>query len=98
VQVVKQRTEGTLTIERRMVQGTQEMVERLIKATQNRTGMINTAFIERLNATFRQRLNNLVRRMHTRNSFKVPPTSWKPPIQRGRPSLAMLQLPQTWAQ
>lgn len=158
VQVVKQRAEGVLTIERRMVQGTQAMVERLIHATQNGTGMINTAFIERLNATFRQRLNNLVRRTRTlaRRSetlvagmylvgcfynfcdehhslrlqlsvgsfghrwvqrtpamaakltdhrwtpaelftFKVPPTSWKPPIQRGRPSLAMLQLVQKWA-
>lgn len=157
VQVVKQRTEGVLAIERRIVQGTQEMVERLIKATQNGTGMINTAFIERLNATFRQRLNNLVRRTrtlarrsetlvagmyivgcfynfcdehHSRRlklslgsfghrwvqrtpamaakltdhrwtpaelfSFKVPPASWKPPIQRGRPSLAMLHLVQKW--
>src|SRR3970282_2790186 len=28
-------------------------------------GLINTAFIERLNATFRQRLNHLVRRTRT---------------------------------
>ena len=41
------------------------MVERLIKATQNGKGVINTAFIERLNATFRMRLNNLVRRTRT---------------------------------
>lgn len=65
VQVVKQRIEGTLTVDRRIVQGSQEMVERLIKATQNGKGVINTAFIERLNATFRLRLNNLVRRTRT---------------------------------
>lgn len=65
VQVVKQRAEGLLTVERRIVQGGEEMVQRLIHATQNGAGMINTAFIERLNATFRQRLNNLVRRTRT---------------------------------
>jgi hypothetical protein len=42
-----------------------EMVDRLIKATQNGKGVINTAFIERLNATFRLRSNNLVRRTST---------------------------------
>lgn len=65
VQVVKQRVEGVLTVDRRVVQGSQEMVERLIKATQNGKGVINTAFIERLNATFRLRLNNLARRTRT---------------------------------
>ena len=64
VQVVKKRTEGQLTITRRIVQGTQEMVERLIYQTQGH-GMINTAFIERLNATLRQRLNSLARRTRT---------------------------------
>jgi transposase-like protein len=65
VQVVKQRIDGVLTVDRRIVQGSQEMVEHLIKATQNGKGVINTAFIERLNATFRSRLNNLVRRTRT---------------------------------
>jgi len=158
VQVVKQRIEGVLTIDRRIVQGSKEMVERLIKATQNGKGVINTAFIERLNATFRLRLNNLVRRTRTlaRRSetlvagmyitgcfynfcdyhhslrlklsvgsfghhwvqrtpaiaanltdhrwtyaqlfaFKVPPPRWNPPIQRGRPSLAILELTKRWA-
>lgn len=64
VQVVKQRAEGLLTIERRIVQGGKELVERLINATQGQ-GVINTAFIERLNATFRQRLSSLVRRTRT---------------------------------
>jgi hypothetical protein len=158
VQVVKQRIEGVLTVDRRIVQGSQEMVERLIKATQNGKGVINTAFIERLNATFRLRMNNLVRRTRTlaRRSetlvagmyitgcfynfcdyhhglrlklsvgsfrhhwvqrtpaiaakltdhrwtyselfaFKVPPSRWTPPIQRGRPSQAMSALTQRWA-
>jgi len=65
VQVVKQRVEGVLTVDRRIVQGSKEMVERLIKATQNGQGVINTAFIERLNATFRMHLNSLVRRTRT---------------------------------
>jgi transposase-like protein len=65
VQVVKQRVEGVLTVDRRIVQGATEMVMRLIRATQKGKGVINTAYIERLNATFRQRLNNLVRRTRT---------------------------------
>jgi len=158
VQVVKQRVDGVLTVDRRIVQGGKEMVEGLIKATQKGKGVINTAFIERLNATFRQRLNNLVRRTRTlaRRSetleagmyivgcfynfcdfhhslrlklsvgsfgyrwvqrtpaiaaklsdhrwtpaelfaFKVPPPRWKPPVQRGRPSLATLLLAQRWS-
>jgi len=64
VQVVKQRVEGVLRVARRIVQGTKEIVESLIQKTQGK-GMINTAFIERLNATFRQRISPLTRR--TRN-------------------------------
>jgi len=71
VQVVKKRTEGQLTITRRIVQGTQQMVENLIRQTQGQ-GMINTAFIERLNATFRQRLNSLARK--TRNLVRKADT------------------------
>lgn len=158
VQVVKQRVEGVLTVERRIVQGSKEMVERLIQVTQKGKGVINTAFIERLNATFRQRLNHLVRRTRTLAqrsetlvagmylvgcfynfcdyhhslrlklsvgsrgyrwvqrtpaiaakltnhrwtpaelfAFKVPPPRWQPPVQRGRSSLAALQLAQFWA-
>jgi hypothetical protein len=40
------------------------MIENLIHKTQGH-GMINTALIERLNATFRQRLNSLARRTRT---------------------------------
>jgi transposase-like protein len=158
VQVVKQRVEGVLTVDRRIVQGSQAMVEGLIKATQNGKGVINTAFIERLNATFRLRFNNLVRRTRTLArrpetlmagmfitgcfynfcdyhhglrlklsvgsfdhhwvqrtpaiaakltdhrwtyaelfAFKVPPPRWSPPVQRGRPSQAMLALAKKWA-
>lgn len=64
VQVVKQRKASSLSIDRRIVQGCQEMIERLLIITQG-GGMINTAYIERLNATFRQRLAWLARR--TRN-------------------------------
>jgi transposase-like protein len=65
VQVIKQRGKAVFTVERRIVQGSQEMVESLIQVTQKGKGMINTAYIERLNATFRQRLNHLVRRTRT---------------------------------
>jgi hypothetical protein len=61
VQVIKRRVQDTLTIERRLVQGGAALVQRLLTLTQA-GGVINTAFIERLNATFRQRLACLVRR------------------------------------
>ena len=71
VQVVKQRTAGKLSIQRRIVQGCPEQVKALIQASQGQGG-INTAFIERLNATFRQRLNTLSRR--TRSLARQPET------------------------
>ena len=64
VQVVKQRNAKNLTIDRRIVQGCEKMIARLLLISQN-GGQINTAYIERLNATFRQRLAWLARR--TRN-------------------------------
>jgi transposase-like protein len=157
VQVVKQRIEGVLSVERRIVQGAKDTVERLIEKTQGK-GIINTAFIERLNATFRQRISSLTRRTRTLAqhaetlvagmylvgcfynfcdfhhslrlklsvgsfghrwvqrtpaiaagltdhqwtptelfNFKVPPPRWEPPKQRGRLSMALLQLAQQWA-
>ena len=54
-------TNGRLTIDRRIVQGTTSMVTGLVELSQGRGG-INTAYIERLNATFRQRLAWLTRR------------------------------------
>jgi hypothetical protein len=64
VQVVKQRQQENLFIERRIVQGCSRMISELLEITQG-GGVINTAYIERLNATFRQRLAWLARR--TRN-------------------------------
>ena len=156
VQVVKQRVAGRLTIERRIVQGCADMITSLIQATQGHGG-INTAYIERLNATFRQRLSSLVRRtralarqtetlqagmyvvgcvynfctyhqslrvpyylsQHSRRWLQrtpaiaagltdhrwsiaelfhsqVPPPSWTPPKQRGRPSKETLRLIERW--
>jgi transposase-like protein len=71
VQVVKQRRKGRLSIDRRIVQGTAAMVTRLVELSQGRGG-INTAYIERLNATFRQRLASLARR--TRALVRQPET------------------------
>ena len=157
VQVVKQRVEEVLHVDRRIIQGAEGMLERLIQTTQGK-GMINTAFIERLNATFRQRIHSLTRRTRTLAqraetlaagmylvgcfynfcdfhhslrlklsvgsfgyrwvqrtpaivarltdhqwtpielfNFKVPPSHWELPKQRGRPSIAILQLAQQWA-
>lgn len=157
VQVVKQRVDGMLHVERRIVQGAEDMVARLILTTQGK-GIINTAFIERLNATFRQRIHSLTRRTRTLAqqaetlaagmylvgcfynfcdfhhslrlklsvgsfgyhwvqrtpaiasnltdhqwtpaellNFKVPPSRWEIPKQRGRPSTALLRLAQQWA-
>ncbi|HEX9331665.1 MAG TPA: hypothetical protein VF896_07245 [Anaerolineales bacterium] len=64
VQVVKQRVDGILNVDRRIIQGAEGMVECFIQTTQGK-GVINTAFIERLNATFRQRIHSLTRRTRT---------------------------------
>jgi transposase-like protein len=61
VQVVKQRTQGVLSVQRRIVQGSAAPVQQLLLETQG-GGQINTAYIERLNATFRQCLAALTRR------------------------------------
>ena len=72
VQVIKRRLPAGLEIERRVVQGCPLLVKRLRQATQNEPGVINTAYIERLNATFRLRLSWLTRR--TRTLAKQPET------------------------
>ena len=71
VQVVKQRSAGQLTIERRIVQGCAAAITALLSQTQG-GGVINTAYIERLNATFRQRMGCLSRR--TRHLARQQPT------------------------
>ncbi|GIK38899.1 MAG: transposase [Chloroflexota bacterium] len=156
VQVIKERVGSPLTIHRRIVQGSITLVEQLIQASQGQGG-INTAFIERLNATFRQCLAPLARRTralaqqpetlqagmyvvgciynfctyhqslrvplylsHLRRRwlhrtpaiaagltdhcwtaqelfrFKMPPSPWTPPKQRGRPSKEMIRLAEQW--
>jgi transposase-like protein len=60
VQVVKQRIPN-FEILRRVVQGSEQTVEYLLQRSRGGTG-INTAYIERLNATFRQRISSLTRR------------------------------------
>lgn len=71
VQVIKRRTASGLTIERRIVQGNVQAVTHCLNTSQG-GGHINTAFIERLNATFRQclaclgrRSRSLARQAHT---------------------------------
>jgi transposase-like protein len=71
VQVIKPRSDEVWQIQRRIVQGGVQMIEHLIQRTQG-GGVINTAYIERLNATFRQRLDNLTR--HTRRLARHPET------------------------
>jgi transposase-like protein/IS1 family transposase len=70
-QVVKRHQGRMLSIERRIVQGTQLLLTQLLIRSQG-GGVINTAYIERLNATFRQRLSCLARR--TRALARTAPT------------------------
>ena len=63
-QVVKQRGNVRGHIEQVVLQGEAEVAQRL-RACSNGGTMINTAYIERLNATFRQRLAYLARRTRT---------------------------------
>jgi transposase-like protein len=50
-----------VAVARRIVQGTQVQINALLQHTQG-GGLINTAYIERLNATFRSRITALIRR------------------------------------
>jgi hypothetical protein len=61
-QVVKRYAQRRVVdVERRIVDGTPARVETLRRRAQG-DGVINTAYIERLNATFRERLASLTRR------------------------------------
>lgn len=61
-QVVKRSVQRRIvSIERRILDGTPARVETLRRRSQG-AGVINTAYIERLNATFRERLASLTRR------------------------------------
>jgi hypothetical protein len=61
VQMCKYSAPGVWNLQRNILQGGKALVEHLLHTTQG-GGVINTAFIERLNATFRQRLACLFRR------------------------------------
>lgn len=61
VQVVKQHTPKPFKIIRRIVQGHEQTIQHLLQRS-NGGQLINTAYIERLNATFRQRISSLTRR------------------------------------
>ena len=66
VQVVKQYTGRRLSgVQRRVVHGCHRCAETIMQATQVGLGVINTAYIERLNATFRTWLPALTRRSRT---------------------------------
>jgi hypothetical protein len=65
VQVIKRYVQGRVAeVEQRIVQGVPSLLARLLWESQGGL-LINTAFIERLNATFRQHLTWLVRRTRT---------------------------------
>lgn len=69
-QVVKQRQHRrVVAVLRRLVQGTEAALAELLTQTQG-GGVLNTAYVERLNATFRTRLALLVRR--TRRLGRCP--------------------------
>ena len=62
-QVVKHYVQRRVVrVERRIVVGTAAQVEKLRRRSQGGPGVLNTAYIERLNATFRERLAALTRR------------------------------------
>jgi transposase-like protein len=66
VQVVKQYTGRKLTgVDRRLAYGCMRCAQTIMQATQVTLGVINTAYIERLNATFRTWLPALTRRSRT---------------------------------
>jgi transposase-like protein len=66
VQVVKQYTGRKLTrVDRRLAHGCMRCAQEIMQATQVTLGVINTAYIERLNATFRTWLPALTRRSRT---------------------------------
>jgi transposase-like protein len=66
VQVIKRRTGRRLTaVERRLAHGCLQCAETIMRATQGGLGVITTAYIERLNGTFRTWLPALTRRSRT---------------------------------
>ena len=72
VRVIKRRVEKKLQIERSVFQGETDQVMPIIHESQADKGGINTSYIERLNATFRERISALARR--SRNLYKQQQT------------------------
>jgi len=72
VQVIKRRVEKHLEIERSVFQGPTDEVLSIIHQSQLGNGGINTSYIERLNATFRERISALARK--SRNLYKQQQT------------------------
>lgn len=72
VQVIKRRVEKRLEIERSIFQGPTDKVMSIIHQSQLGNGGINTSYIERLNATFRERISALARK--SRNLYKQQQT------------------------
>src|SRR5262244_2523989 len=69
-QVVKHYVQRRVAgVERRIVAGTAAQIEKLRRRSQGGPGVINTAYIERLNATFRERLAALTRRGRARARY-----------------------------
>jgi transposase-like protein len=72
VQVVKQRVGRRLvSITRRLAHGCQERADAIMQETQINLGCINTAYIERLNATLRTWMPALVRRTRTPSGARL---------------------------
>lgn len=72
VQVVKQRAGRRLvSISRRLAHGCMAQAEELMQRTQVELGRINTAYIERLNATLRTWMPALVRRTRTPSGARI---------------------------
>ena len=68
VQVVKQYArKRVVAVDRRLVHGCRQRAEGIMQAREVALGVINTAYIERLNRTFRTWLPALTRRTHTPN-------------------------------
>jgi len=72
VQVIKRRVGKHLEIERSVFQGATDKVMSIIHQSQLGNGGINTSYIERLNATFRERISALARK--SRNLYKQQQT------------------------
>lgn len=71
VQVVKRKSGRCLTgIERRLPIGNWAVAQRLLCQTQTQVGVFNTAYIERLNATFRTWIPALTRRSRTPSRYR----------------------------